>query len=256
MVILMSMTICLSSCGDKSDEPGNSEQLSERAQEIYNKLNDTTWALVSSPYEKSPLGSTITFSSSAIFPGAYYLYCSYYPNDVFAWLPAPDDEMDLQMVSTLTHCDPSNGGSFSVLFGAGAFVSFSGNKMTLISAIDNDTVYVYSKVSSNSGNDNDGADGYEKPDVEFYDYTQQGSSSVKVDFIIYNKEEAGVSTASIKYGKTASANTLATTNIIGNHVTATISGLKANTKYYVKCTVKGKGGSVTTDAVPISLTSW
>lgn len=259
IAILVVLPTTLTSCGD--DEPNEPETpessqntLSKRAQEIYNKLSNTTWTLISSPYPNSPLGNTIPFTSIPVIDGAYKLYCSAYPNDVFAWLPAPDDGGDLLMTPNLTVCDAGNGGAFAVLFGSRVYVSWSGNRMTLTSISNSSMKYVYTQDSLNP--DHEEENGNEKPDVGFYDYTQLSTSSVKVDFVIYNKEEAGVSSASIKYGTNSSATSSVSTSLIGNHAIATIDGLKSNTKYYVKCTVKGKGGTITTDAITISLTSW
>lgn len=260
IVFLFALATTLFSCGNESYEPENPDtdisqgSLSNEAQEIYNKLNSTTWCLNSSTYDHAPLGSTITFSSIVVSKSAFQLFCSNYPNDIFAWVPAPDDGGDLLLTASLTPCNASNGGAFLIHYGSRVNLRFSGNKMTMTSTSNSNIVYVYSQSPSKPSTG--GEDEYEKPDVGFYDYTQQGKSSVKVDFIIYNKDEAGVSSASIKYGTSSSANSSASTNIVGNHAIATISGLKSDTKYYVKCTVKGKGGSVTSDVVTISLSSW
>lgn len=253
----LTMTSCSDDEPEESKTPNTSQStMSTKAKEIYNKLQNTTWTLISSPYPKAPLGNTITFSSIPIFDGAYNLYCSAYPNDVFAWLPAPDhhDPCDLLMTWTLTNCNATNAGDFISLFGCSVNLSWSGNRMIMTSISDSNKKYVYTESTSGAGTG--GESGYEKPDVGFYDYTQLSKSSVKVDFIIYNKDEAGVSTVSIKYGTSSATNSSASTSLVGNHAVATISGLKSDTKYYVKCTVKGKGGTVTTDAFAISLTSW
>lgn len=259
VIIFLALSATLFSCGSDSDELKNTDtgSLSKDAQEIYDKLSNTTWTLISSPYDNAPLGSTITFSSTIVSKGIFQLFCSSYPGDIFAWMPAPDDG-DLLMTGALTSYNAANAGDFIVYFGSRVYLDFSGNRMSMTSTVNSNKKYVYTKSSSGSSSDpsSGGEDGYEKPDVEFYDYTQQGKSSVKVDFIIYNKNEAGVSSATIKYGTSSTANSSASTNIVGDHVIATISGLKSDTKYYVKCTVKGKGGTTTTNAVTISLSSW
>lgn len=260
MTILLSGFIFLNSCDDDGNEDGMSENtgsLSPAARAVYDKLHDTTWRLVSSYSAKAPLGSTITFSSTPVIKDfAYQLHCSYYPNDIFSWVPAADNDCDVLMTGTLTECNAWNAGAFIADFGSRVYISISGDKMTLTSTSYSDRKYEYIKTSTqSSGNQGDSTE-YEKPDVDFYDYTQQGSSSVKIDFIIYNTEAAGVSSATIKYGTSSSTPSSASTSIIGKHAIATISGLKPNTKYYVRCMVQSKGGTATTDAVPISLTSW
>ncbi|MCM1141680.1 MAG: hypothetical protein NC453_24175 [Muribaculum sp.] len=260
VIIFLAFTATLFSCDSDSDEPKNPEtsSLSKEAQEIYDKLSNTTWTLISSPYDNAPLGNTITFSSTIVSQGVFQLFCSSYPSDIFAWMPTPDGGGDLLMTGALTACNAANAGSFITYFGSRVYLDFSGNSMSITSTVNSNKKYVYTKSTSGSSSDpiSGGEDGFEKPDVGFYDYTQQGKSSVKVDFIIYNKNEAGVSSATIKYGTTSTANSSASTNIVGDHVIATISGLKSDTKYYVKCTVKGKGGTVTTESVAISLSSW
>lgn len=240
-----------------NDPQGNSDSLSPQAKAVYNKLCNTTWRLVSSYSDKAPLGNTITFSSTPVINDlAYQLHCSYFPNDIFAWVPADNDDCDLLMTGTLTQCNASNAGAFSVCFGSRVNISITGDKMTMTSTSINNARYEYIKTSSQDPDNQGGNTEYEKPDVDFYDYTQQGSSSVKVDYIIYNADDAGVSSATIKYGTNSSTSSSASTSIIGKHAIATISGLKPNTKYYVRCTVKSKGGTITTDAIPISITSW
>lgn len=86
---------------------------------------------------------------------------------------------------------------------------------------------------------------YEKPDVGFYDFTAT-RSSIRVQYKIYNKNEAKVSSAQIYYGTSSNPTKNVSTNISGTLITANISGLESGTTYYVKCKVTGAGGSTTT----------
>lgn len=86
---------------------------------------------------------------------------------------------------------------------------------------------------------------YEKPEVGFYDFTAT-RTSLKVEYKIYNKEEAGISSAKIYYGTSNNPTAYKTATISGVLITANITGLKSGTNYYVKCTVTGKGGTTTT----------
>lgn len=259
IILSLVFVAVLGSCGDDPETPSDGKEkqpggLTPEAKTVFDRLHDTTWALVSSPNERSPLGETITFSSKEVVDGyAFELYCSAYPDDTFAWVPAPDNNRDLLMTGALTHCNASNSGAFSMLFGIGGTVSIANDRMVMRDASKE---YIYSKNASSGSGGQGGTSGYETPDVGFYDYTQQTSSSVRVDFIVYNMDAAGVSSAKIKYGTSASATNTASSTIVGKHVIATISGLKPDKKYYVKCEVRGKGGTVTTEAVPVSITKW
>ena len=148
--------------------------------------------------------------------------------------------------------DDWDSGSFLSIFGSGKIdMNISGNQLTLTNNELNKVVK-YVRVSSSGGGNGDYGS-YETPDVDFYDYTPLGATSVKVDYIIYNKSEAGVQSAVIRYGTSTGSMRSASTNIVGIHAIANISGLKANTDYYVECEVKSKGGNVTTSTTCIRL---
>lgn len=103
-----------------------------------------------------------------------------------------------------------------------------------------------SEDTEGSSNDNTGGTTtYEKPDIGFYDFTAT-KTSLKVQYKIYNKDEAGVTSAKIYYGTSSNPSSSKTATISGVLITANISGLKAGTTYYVKCVATGKGGTTTT----------
>ena len=99
------------------------------------------------------------------------------------------------------------------------------------------------------GNNNDNTGGgtttYEKPDIGFYDFTAT-KTSLKVQYKIYNKDKAKVTSAKIYYGTSSNPTSSKTATVSGVLITANISGLKAGTTYYVKCVATGKGGTTTT----------
>lgn len=99
------------------------------------------------------------------------------------------------------------------------------------------------------GSDNDNTGGstttYEKPDIGFYDFTAT-KTSLKVQYKIYNKDEAKVTSAKIYYGTSSNPSMSKTATVSGVLITANISGLKTGTTYYVKCVATGKGGTTTT----------
>ena len=105
----------------------------------------------------------------------------------------------------------------------------------------------YEGGSSSNTDDNTGGGSttYEKPEIGFYDFTAT-KTSLNVQYKIYNKDEAKVSSAKIYYGTSSNPSSSRTATISGTLITANISGLKAGTTYYVKCAATGKGGTTTT----------
>lgn len=87
---------------------------------------------------------------------------------------------------------------------------------------------------------------YEKPEIGFHDFTAW-TSKLKVVYKIYNKDEAKVTSAKVYYGTSRNPSQSVTATVSGVLITANISGLKAGTEYYVKCSATGKGGTSTTD---------
>lgn len=86
---------------------------------------------------------------------------------------------------------------------------------------------------------------YEKPDIDYYDYTAY-PTKMKVVYKIHNRDKAKVTSAKIYYGTSSNPTKYVTATVSGVLITATITGLKKDTKYYVKCSAKGKGGTTTT----------
>lgn len=99
--------------------------------------------------------------------------------------------------------------------------------------------------SSTENNSNNNSESYEKPDVGFYDYSAT-KNSLNIQYKIYNRDEAKVSSAKIYYGTSPNPSSSVNATISGVLIKANISGLKAGTTYYVKCVVTGKGGTTTT----------
>lgn len=94
-------------------------------------------------------------------------------------------------------------------------------------------------------NNGGGTTTYEKPDIGFYDFTAT-RTSLKVQYKIYNKDNAKVTSAKIYYGTSSNPSSSANATVSGVLITANITGLKAGTTYYVKCSATGKGGTTTT----------
>lgn len=105
--------------------------------------------------------------------------------------------------------------------------------------------HIYISSSNVNVDSGDNHNSYEKPDVGFYDFTAT-KSSLKVQYKIYNRTEADVSSAKIYYGTSNNPTSYKTASVSGTLITANISGLKSGTTYYVKCVATGKGGTTTT----------
>lgn len=265
---------CITACG-KDDEPDNpSNSNDEELSGIAAQLAGTTWSLQKSTSKKAngsnftdylsinpnAKGQTITFLSDKQYHG-YKLHCSYVPNGYATWCPSSmaNQPGDIFIGGNYS-LSASDAGTLYAIFGSGPlYVSISGDVMTLRNAGDSEyqREYVYYR-ESGSNNGGGSSNDYETPDVEFYDYTQTGRTTMKVDFIIYNKDDIGsIKSVKVSYGKSSSASgNTASANVVGTHVIANLSGLSTNTDYYVKCTVNSDGGSYTTGATRIRLTEW
>ena len=83
------------------------------------------------------------------------------------------------------------------------------------------------------------------PDIVYDDYAAF-QIKMKVVYKIHNQDKAKVSSAKIYYGTNSNTIKSVTATVSGIYITATISGLTKDTKYYVKCSATGKGGTTTT----------
>lgn len=114
----------------------------------------------------------------------------------------------------------------------------------------------YSNNSGSSGenggssNGNGGASGgnggssgikAEVPEIGYYDSTPY-TNRLTVKFEIYNQDQANVNQVKGYYG-TSSANKSTSATLSGRMITLNITGLKKGTKYVVKVTATGPGGS-------------
>jgi hypothetical protein len=137
-------------------------------------------------------------------------------------------------------------GNYSASYGGGALdiIKLTNTELQYKRKSGDSFFYELIGTSSEEENDNETTI-YEKPDVGFYDFTAT-KSSLKVQYKIYNKNDAKVTSAKIYYGTSRNPTKSKTATISGTLITANISGLKAGTTYYVKCTATGKGGITTT----------
>ena len=74
----------------------------------------------------------------------------------------------------------------------------------------------------------------------------KNSKSLKIEYLIDNKDEAKVSSSRVFYGTSTNPAMSVNATVVGKMIIGRISGLKAGTTYYVKCSATGKGGTTTT----------
>lgn len=104
------------------------------------------------------------------------------------------------------------------------------------------TIYMLEKIS---GSGNSETSNGNKPEFTNFTYTAT-QTSITVKF--YTDERAN--SATIKYGTSSPTSTVSAT-ISNKQITATITGLKKGTKYYVNCTARNDYGSVTSETYPV-----
>lgn len=117
---------------------------------------------------------------------------------------------------------------------------------------DKDILYYYSKTTytegdysgGNSGGGGGGGSSDDAPYITGFNYTAT-KNSITVKFMASERPTS----ASIKYGEN-SASKSASSTISAKQISATVTGLKAGTKYYFKCTVRNENGSSTSDEYP------
>lgn len=123
------------------------------------------------------------------------------------------------------------------------------NSSELVIQDEYKTVYFISAQETDN-NGSDGASGAEKPDVGFYDFTAT-RSSLKIQYKIYNNDEAKVSSAKIYYGTGSNPSDYKAADVSGTMITANLTGLKPGTTYYIKCRAIGRGGTTTTSTTKV-----
>lgn len=100
---------------------------------------------------------------------------------------------------------------------------------------------------NNSGGGSSGSD-----DVEDFYETNFSSTEYTNKITVNFYFSDNVSSATIKYGTSASCSSSKTASVSAKSAYATITGLKSGTKYYFKCVAKSKSGqSCTTSTYPV-----
>lgn len=252
--ILTAITISFaySACStdnNKFDEPyENNQTVQTKPTALERKLYDTSWKLSSSNStdgrnsSKSNIGDIISFSSLSYgnYKGVNLsLWKALYINGekMGAWYGRESD-----IIIEYTPWDARMRGQYSITFGSGVYLkSLSSTQMVFQS---DRWEWIYSRVDNET--ESGGTSNYEKPEVYYYDSTS-GTTSLKVVFKIGNKDRTKVTTAKGYCGSKSVDGSIGSALITFN-----FSGLSKGTKYQIYCTVKGPGGSFTSDSVTLS----
>jgi len=271
MLLMLALIIApLSSCGSDDDEPELSNDYRQlpnynQFSNTYDRLVNTTWALVDARDSDGDahrdledyIGQTITFTGDIIWDDYLKLKSSLFPSGSCGLWRIEDD-------GTLFFT--TNGGDYPLQGGpAGSFLACMGGRGEIVElnsqyfvfrryySSGRYTEHTYEVASHYDEPDSPGDEpggGYEKPDIGFYDFTCYGTSSITVQFVINNKDEAAVSSAKVYYGESSPSKSV-TASVIGRMIIARLNGLKAGTEYEVKCKATGRGGSATSDTYTV-----
>ncbi|MBE6305937.1 MAG: fibronectin type III domain-containing protein [Bacteroidales bacterium] len=268
MAAVVVMPAVLTSCGDDEPEipenPENQQAIDDNIKSLSSKLFNTSWTYQYSEFYNKDNGRyshtnsdyankfTFTFSNEVFSNNEYRLIVNGNSNAA-CWWHIDENGVDYSATDygyRFANMTAADVGGWSTCGGCifdGYITTHTNSKLILKEFYSDGIKYVqhiYTALS-NSGGGIGGSDSYEKPDVGFYDFTAT-KTSLKVQYKIYNKDEAGVTSAKIYYGTSGNPSSSKTATISGSLITANISGLKAGTTYYVKCVATGKGGTTTT----------
>lgn len=281
LAVIAALGFGFASCGGEADEPGGDDwigggySVDPKIEALSSELFNTSWTHQYTDFytdegggflysEEHPFFTdesvTITFSNEIIGKNRYRLIvngdssldCYWYIDEDGLTYDAKQYATEVMKLST----------SLKVIlfgqFGGAAtnakITTHTANKLVLRDFEDDGVKFtqpVFNAATNPGGGGNSGggtgggSSSYEEPEIGFYDYTPT-KNSIKVQYKIYNKDEAEVSSAKIYYGTSTNPSSYKTATVNGVIISANITGLKSGTSYYVKCVATGKGGQTTT----------
>ena len=270
LAIFMVILCGFVSCSDDSEDildmaPENQYTIDDNVKSLSSKLFNTSWTYQYSEFYNKDNGRyshtnsdfankfTFTFSNE-IFSNNKYKLIVNGNSDAACWWHIDEDGVDYSATDygyRIANMTATDVGGWSACGGCifDGYISTQTNSKLILKDFYTDGIkyvqHIYTASSNSGGGSGGGSTTYEKPDVGFYDFTAT-KTSLKVQYKIYNKDEAGVTSAKIYYGTTSNPSSSKTATISGTLITANISGLKAGTEYYVRCVATGKGGTTTT----------
>lgn len=270
ILLLLLNILFMGACSDDSEDildmaPENQYTIDDNVKSLSSKLFNTSWTYQYSEFYNKDNGRyshtnsdfankfTFTFSNE-IFSNNEYKLIVNGNSDAACWWHIDEDGVDYSATDygyRIANMTATDVGGWSACGGCifDGYISTQTNSKLILKDFYTDGIkyvqHIYTASSNSGGGSGGGSTTYEKPDVGFYDFTAT-KTSLKVQYKIYNKDEAGVTSAKIYYGTTSNPSSSKTATISGTLITANISGLKAGTEYYVRCVATGKGGTTTT----------
>lgn len=270
ILLLLLNILFMGACSDDSEDilditPENQYTIDDNVKSLSSKLFNTSWTYQYSEFYNKDNGRyshtnsdfankfTFTFSNE-IFSNNEYKLIVNGNSDAACWWHIDEDGVDYSATDygyRIANMTATDVGGWSACGGCifDGYLSTQTNSKLILKDFYTDGIkyvqHIYTASSNSGGGSGGGSTTYEKPDVGFYDFTAT-KTSLKVQYKIYNKDEAGVTSAKIYYGTSSNPSSSKTATISGTLITANISGLKAGTEYYVKCVATGKGGTTTT----------
>ena len=269
LAIIVTIFCVFVACSDAGDDildntSENQYIIDDKIQSLSSKLFNTSWTYQYSEFYNNDNGRyshtnsdfankfTFTFSNEVYGNNEYKLIVNG-NSDAACWWHIDEDGVDYSATDygyRIANMTAFEVGGWSACGGCifdGYIYTKTNSKLVLKDFYSDGINYVqhiYTASSNSGGGTGDGFTSYEKPDIGFYDFTAT-RTSLKVQYRIYNNDDADVSSATIYYGTTSNPTSTKTATVSGSMITANISGLKAGTTYYVKCVAKGKGGTTT-----------
>lgn len=270
ILLLLLNILFMGACSNDSEDilditPENQYTIDDNVKSLSSKLFNTSWTYQYSEFYNKDNGRyshtnsdfankfTFTFSNEIFSNNEYKLIVNGY-SDAACWWHIDENGVDYSATDygyRIANMTATDVGGWSTCGGCifDGYISTQTNSKLILKDFYTDGIkyvqHIYTASSNSGGGSDGGSTTYEKPDVGFYDFTAT-KTSLKVQYKIYNKDEAGVTSAKIYYGTTSNPSSSKTATISGTLITANISGLKAGTEYYVRCVATGKGGTTTT----------
>ena len=270
ILLLLLNILFIGACSDGSENvlnitPENHYKIDDNVKSLSSRLFNTSWTYQYSEFYNKENGRyshtncdfankfTFTFSNEVFSNNEYKLIVNG-NSDAACWWHIDEDGVDYSATDygyRFANMTASDVGGWSACGGCifDGYISTQTNSKLILKDFYTDGIkyvqHIYTASSNSGGGSGGGSTTYEKPDVGFYDFTAT-KTSLKVQYKIYNQDEAEVTSAKIYYGTSSNPSSSKTATINGTLITANISGLKSGTTYYVKCVATGKGGTTTT----------